>query len=76
MTGKIVSEVARLWLHTITHSKKGEHKGRYPLEKGTSQYERRQQGCATAKGWDVDKKDHRQDYDVGKKSDNRRKWYS
>jgi len=57
----------------MTYSREDEHEGRHLLKKGTSQYKRRQQRCAIAKGKDVDKKDHSQDYDVGKKSDDRRK---
>ena len=76
MTGKIVSEVTRLWLYTITYSREDEHEGRHPFKKGTGQYKRRQQGCATAKGWDVDKENYSQDYNVRKKSDDGRKQYS
>jgi len=72
----MVLEVVRLWLRIKTYCREDKHKGRHPLKKGTSQYKRRQQGCATAKGQDMDKKDHSQDYDVGKKSDDRRKQYS
>ena len=60
----------------MTYSREDKHEGRHPLKKETSQYKRRQQGCAIAKGQDVDKKDYSQDYDVGKKSDDRRKRYS
>ena len=49
MTGKIVSKVARLWLHTMTYFREDKHEGRHPFKKGTGQYKRRQQGCATAK---------------------------
>ena len=60
----------------MTYSRKDEHKGRHPFKKGTGQYQRRQQGCATAKGQNVDKKNHSQDYDVGKKNNDQRKQYS
>ena len=48
-TGKMVSEVARLRLCTMTHSREDEHKGRHPFKKRAGQYKRRQQGCTTAK---------------------------
>ena len=48
----------------MTYSREDKHKGRHPLKKGTSQYKKGQQGCAIAKGQDVDKKDHSQDHDV------------
>jgi len=57
----------------MTYSREDEHKGRHPLKEETSQYKRRQQGYATVKGQDVHKKDHSQDYDTGKKSDDRKK---
>ena len=57
----------------MTYSREDKHKGRHPLKKGTGQYKRGQQGCTITKGRDVNKEDHRQDYDVGKKSDDRRK---
>jgi len=57
----------------MTYSREDKHEGRHPLKKETSQYKRGQQGCTIAKGQDMDKKDHSQDYDVGKKSDDRRK---
>ena len=60
----------------MTYSREDKYEGRHPLKKGTSQYKRGQQGCTIAKGWDMDKKDHSQDYDVGKKSDDRRKQHS
>ena len=60
----------------MIYSREDEYKGRHSLKKGIGQYKRRQQGCATAKERDVDKKDHSQDYDVRKKSNDRRKRYS
>ena len=60
----------------MTYSREDKYEGRYPLKKETSQYKRGQQGCTIAKGQDVNKKDHSQDYDVRKKSDDRRKRYS
>ena len=57
----------------MTYSRKDKHEGRHPLKKETDQYKRRQQECATAKEQDIDKKNHGQDYNVGKKSDDRRK---
>ena len=60
----------------MTYSREDEHKGRHSFKKGTGQYKRRQQGCTTAKGRDVDKKNYGQDYNVGKKSDDRRKRHS
>ena len=60
----------------MTYSREDKHKGRHSLKKETGQYKRGQQGCTIAKGRDVDQKDHSQDYDVGKKSDDRRKRYS
>ena len=33
----------------MTYSREDEHEGRHPLKKGSDQYKRRQQGCATAK---------------------------
>ena len=60
----------------MTYSREDEHKGRHSFKKGTGQYKRRQQGCTTAKGQDVDKKNYGQDYNVGKKSDDRRKRHS
>ena len=60
----------------MTYSREDKYKGRHPLKEGTGQYKRGQQGCTIVKGQDVNKKDHRQDYDVGKKSNNRRKRYS
>ena len=45
----MVSEVARLRLCTMTHSREDEHKGRHPFKKRAGQYKRRQQGCTTAK---------------------------
>ena len=72
----MVLEVARLWLHTTTYSREDKYKGRHPLKKRTSQYKRRQQGYAITKERNIDKKDHRQDYDVGKKSNDRGKRHS
>ena len=60
----------------MTYFREDKYEGRHPLKKEPGQYKRGQQGCTIAKGRDVDKKDHRQDYDVGKKSDDRRKQYS
>ena len=60
----------------MIYFRKDEHKGKYPLKKETSQYKRRQQGCATVKERDVDKKDHSQDYNVEKESNDRRKQYN
>ena len=76
ITGKMVSEVARLWLCTMTYSREDEYESRYFIEKGPSQYKRRQQGCAITEGWNVDKKNHCQDYNVGKKNNDRRKRYN
>ena len=72
----MVSKVTRLWLRTTIYSREDKYEGRHPLKKETGQYKRGQQGCTIVKGWDVDKKDYKQDYDVGKKSDDRRKQYS
>ena len=57
----------------MTYSREDKHKGRHPFKKGPGQYKERQQGCATTKGRDVDKENYGQNYNVGKKSDNRRK---
>ena len=35
-TNKIVFEVARLWLHTMIHSRTNEYQGRYSFEKRSS----------------------------------------
>ena len=76
MTGKIVSEVARLWLCTTTHSREDKHKDRHSFKKRASQYKRRQQRCTTAKRWDVDKENYGQDHNVRKKSDDGKKQYN
>ena len=60
----------------MTHSREDEYESRHPIKKGPSQYKRRQQGCAITEGQNVDKKNHGQDYDVGKKNNDRRKQYN
>jgi len=40
-TCKMVSEVARLQLHTIIYSRENKYQSRYPIKKGSGEYERR-----------------------------------
>ena len=70
-TSKIVSEVARLWLHIIAYSREDEYQGRHPIKKRLSKYERRQQRCSTFKGRTIVKKNNSWHHDNRKKDDNR-----
>jgi len=39
-TSKVVSEVTRLQLYIMAHSRKDKHQGRYPIKKKSSEYKR------------------------------------
>ena len=39
-TSKMVSKVARLWLHITTYSREDKYQSRYPIKKGLSKYKR------------------------------------
>ena len=48
MADKIVLEVARLWFHTMTYSRKDEYKSRCAVKKRPSGHKREQQECQIA----------------------------
>ena len=39
ITGKMVFEVTRLWLYTITYSRKNKHQSRHFIEEGLYRYQ-------------------------------------
>ena len=45
MASKIVFEVTRLWLHTMTYSGKNKYESRHIIKEGSGRYKRRQQRC-------------------------------
>ena len=45
MASKIVFEVTRLWLHTMTYSGKDKYESRHIIKEGLGRYKRRQQRC-------------------------------
>ena len=48
ITGKMVFGVTRLWLHTVTYSRKDKYQGRCFIKEESSWYHKRQSKCANA----------------------------
>ena len=46
-TSEMVSEVIRLWFHTVTYTRKNKHEGRHPIKKRLSEYSKWQQRHTT-----------------------------
>jgi len=67
----IVLEVTRLQLYVEAYTRKNKHKGRHPIKKGSSEYERRQQKCPITKGTIMDKENNSRNYDAKKEDDSR-----
>jgi len=42
ITGKMIFEVTRLWLHTVTYSRKDKYQDRYFIKEESSWYHKRQ----------------------------------
>jgi len=63
----MVLEVAKLRLYIETYTGKDKHKGRHPIKKGSSEYERRQQEHPITKGTIINKENDSRNYDARRK---------
>ena len=56
MASEMVSQVVRLWLHFMIHSRKDKHESGYFVKKGSSRHQRRQQRYQNTQGQIIEKK--------------------
>ena len=55
----MVFEAVGLQFHLTIHIRKNKHKSGYSVNKRSSEYKRRQQGCSTTQGRTIDEKNNR-----------------
>ena len=55
----------------MTYFGENEYKGRHFIKKRSSGYKELQQGCLTAQGWNVDKKNYSRSNNIEEEQDNR-----